>query len=102
MNEKLMVLKRALKICKIKENGDTCLYVSSSADDWKSKMESDRNRCRTGRTGRSFKSTQKYKVWQQRRMMKFRARTDFLVVKDGTKVSLKGQRGNVVKFHRKF
>jgi len=33
MNEELMVLKKALKNCKIKDKEDNCQYVSATADD---------------------------------------------------------------------
>jgi hypothetical protein len=55
MNEELMVLKKALKNCKIKDKGDKCQYVSATADDEKLKIESDQNRFR----GQSLQSTQK-------------------------------------------
>jgi len=73
MNDELLVLKEALKNCKNEQIRDGYIYLTTSTDDWKSRLESDLNRCQNA-SERSFLKTQKVKGWQQKRMIKFRSR----------------------------
>jgi len=99
MNDELMVLKEALKNPKNNQTRDRFIYVSTITDDWKSRLESDLNRCQNG-SERSFQKTQKVKGWQKKRMIKFGSRKDFSA-KNCKKHPFRGS-GKEDKWPRKF
>jgi len=90
MKEELILLRKALKNSKKKDQGDEDLYISSSTDDWKLSIEGDLKHSRNGRNGTSRESTRKLNGWQQKRVMKHVPLKYFTRVKNGTKPPLKG------------
>jgi len=66
MKEELILLRKALNICKTKDHGDEYLYISSNTDDWKLSIERDLKRSRNGKNGPSVESTRKLNRWQQK------------------------------------
>jgi len=92
MKEELILLRKALKNSKKKDQGDEYLYISSTTDDWKLSLERDLKRCRNGRNGASVESSRKFNGWQQKRMMKHVSHKNITGVKNGTKLPLQGHR----------
>jgi len=70
MNDELMVLQEALKNSKNNKTRDGYIFVSTTTDDWKSRLESDLNRSQNG-SHRLLKKTKNFEGWQQNRMIKF-------------------------------
>jgi len=99
MNDELMLLKKALENCKNNKERDEDFFLSTTTDDWKSRLESDLNRCQKG-SGKSFQSTKKFKGQQQKRVMKFGA-LDLPKIKNCKKSSSRGYCGKEDKSPRK-
>jgi len=91
MKQELILLRKRLKNSKKKDQGDEYLYISSTTNDWKLRLERDLKRCRNSRNGPSVESTRKLNWWQQKRM-KHVPHMNITGVRSGTKPPLNGHR----------
>jgi len=102
MKEELILLRKALKNSKNKDQGDEYLYISSTTDDWKLMIESDLKRFRHCRNEPLVEPARKLNGRQQKRMMKHVAHRNFTGVKIGPKPPLKGHSVKADILTRKF
>jgi len=90
MKGELILLRKALKNSKKKDQGEEYLYISPTTEDWKLSIERDLEHSRNCRNRPLVESTRKLSGWQLKWMMKHVPYKNLRGAKNSAKSPLKG------------